>query len=190
MNKKPMLKPFAAMLLAGALGACAPDRSDDRAEAIYEDETEDVALATPEPTAAPTPAPAMPPAAAAPRPRPAAPVVPQPTVCADCGTVTSVTPIQVKGEGSGAGAVIGAVAGGVAGHQVGGGRGKDVATAAGVILGAMAGHEVEKRTRSVTVYDIGIRMDTGGQRVIRVAEPAGLAVGTPVRVEGNNIYLR
>jgi outer membrane lipoprotein SlyB len=116
--------------------------------------------------------------------------VPQPAICADCGTVAAVTPVQVKGEGSGAGAVIGAVAGGVAGHQVGGGRGKDVATAAGVILGAMAGHEVEKRTRSVTVYDISVRMDSGGQRVIRVSDPGGLTVGTPVRVEGNNIYIR
>jgi outer membrane lipoprotein SlyB len=185
MNQTLMWKPLAAILLAGALGACAPDRSEDSAEAVYEEDAEEVAPATPEPTA--TPAPAAPPVAAAPRPRPAAP---QPTVCADCGTVAAVTPVQVKGEGSGAGAVIGAVAGGVAGHQVGGGRGKDVATAAGVILGAMAGHEVEKRTRSVTVYDISVRMDTGGQRVIRVAEPAGIAVGTPVRVEGNNIYLR
>ena len=34
------------------------------------------------------------------------------------------------------GAVIGAVLGGVLGHQVGGGRGKDLATVGGVVAGA------------------------------------------------------
>jgi uncharacterized protein YcfJ len=52
------------------------------------------------------------------------------------------------------GAIVGGLAGGVLGHQVGGGSGKDVATALGVVLGAMAGDQLQNRdTRSQ--YDNG-----------------------------------
>ncbi len=207
MTVNPLARILSAALLAATLGACSPnsdsqkpnDQASQADASVPGDSTApDVSpapSATPEQTATPTsaPPPATPkpatPRPATPRPQAAAPT-PQPTVCSDCGTIASITAVQQKGDGSGAGAIAGAVAGGVAGHQVGGGRGKDVATAAGAILGAMAGHEVEKRVRSNTVYDIAVSMDTGSQRVIRVMEPAGLAVGTPVRVEGNNIYLR
>jgi uncharacterized protein YcfJ len=44
-----------------------------------------------------------------------------------------------RGEPNTGGAVLGAIIGGVLGHQVGGGRGKDVATAGGAIAGAVIG---------------------------------------------------
>ena len=44
-----------------------------------------------------------------------------------------------RGEPNTGGAVLGAILGGVLGHQVGGGRGKDVATAGGAIAGAVIG---------------------------------------------------
>lgn len=43
------------------------------------------------------------------------------------------------------GAVAGGAIGGLLGHQVGGGRGKDLATLAGVVGGAVAGREIQKR---------------------------------------------
>ena len=50
---------------------------------------------------------------------------------------------QVSGDGRGdpnvGGAVLGAIIGGVLGHQVGGGRGKDVATAGGAVAGGLIG---------------------------------------------------
>lgn len=46
------------------------------------------------------------------------------------------------------GTVIGGVLGGVLGHQVGGGRGKDIATAVGAVAGAAGGHEVVDRADS------------------------------------------
>lgn len=46
------------------------------------------------------------------------------------------------GEANVGGAVIGALIGGVLGHQVGGGRGKDVATAGGAVAGAAIGSNV------------------------------------------------
>lgn len=43
-----------------------------------------------------------------------------------------------------AGTAIGAVVGGVLGHQIGGGRGKDLATVAGAAAGGYAGNRVQK----------------------------------------------
>jgi uncharacterized protein YcfJ len=43
------------------------------------------------------------------------------------------------------GAIVGGLAGGILGHQVGGGNGKDAATALGVVLGAIAGDRLENR---------------------------------------------
>ena len=43
------------------------------------------------------------------------------------------------------GTLIGGAAGGALGHQIGGGTGKDVATAAGAVGGAYVGHEVANK---------------------------------------------
>jgi uncharacterized protein YcfJ len=45
------------------------------------------------------------------------------------------------------GAVVGAIVGGVLGHQVGGGRGRDVATAGGAVAGAVVGGNVGRDER-------------------------------------------
>ena len=50
------------------------------------------------------------------------------------------------------GAVLGAILGGVLGHQVGGGRGKDVATAGGAVAGALIGGNSGRGDGAVT-YD-------------------------------------
>lgn len=47
---------------------------------------------------------------------------------------------QVYSDGNVGGAIIGGIIGGVLGHQVGGGRGRDVATAGGAIAGAAIGN--------------------------------------------------
>ena len=51
------------------------------------------------------------------------------------------------------GAVVGALLGGVLGHQVGGGRGKDVATAGGAIAGALIGGNQGRGNSSSSSYD-------------------------------------
>jgi uncharacterized protein YcfJ len=58
------------------------------------------------------------------------------------------------------GAIVGGLAGGILGHQVGGGSGKDAATALGVVLGAMAGDQLQNRDAR-SPYDNG-RYDNGG----------------------------
>ena len=71
-----------------------------------------------------------------------------------------------------AGTVLGGVIGGVAGHQVGGGRGKDLATAAGAIVGAYAGHSVAERIetpkfeqRCTTINDSRVERRLDGYNV-------------------------
>lgn len=49
---------------------------------------------------------------------------------------------QQRGDVNVGGAIVGAVLGGVLGHQVGGGRGKDIATAGGAVAGAAVGANV------------------------------------------------
>lgn len=62
------------------------------------------------------------------------------TVC----TEERVVKHKDVGTNSVAGTVLGGVAGGVLGHQIGGGRGKDVATAVGAVGGAYAGNRIAK----------------------------------------------
>jgi uncharacterized protein YcfJ len=52
------------------------------------------------------------------------------------------------------GAIVGAVIGGVLGHQVGGGRGRDVATAGGAVAGAAIGANVGRGGTTVYSQDI------------------------------------
>ena len=151
------------------------------------------ATVTPAPTPAPAPAPvtATPAPAAAPSPSPST-AAPLPTsrvaVCATCGVVESVTAVKKKGQGTGIGAVAGGVVGGVVGHQLGGGSGKGALTVLGAVGGGFAGHEIEKRARSTTVYDVRVRMEDGSMRTFQRAQP--MAVGTHVTVQGSTLKVR
>lgn len=60
-----------------------------------------------------------------------------------------------RGEPNVGGAIVGAVIGGVLGHQVGGGRGKDVATAGGAVAGAAIGANAGRSSGST--YDRDVR---------------------------------
>ena len=124
---------------------------------------------------------APPPVAAAPEPAPA------PKVCRDCGTVSEIIPIEKKGESSGAGAVLGGIVGGVLGHQVGGGRGRDVATVAGALGGALVGNEIEKGKGSVAQWDVRVRLEDGTNKVVRFSSEPSWRVGDKVRIDNGRI---
>lgn len=160
-------KPFRSLLwlctLAFLLGGCLGDESDEPPEQKAE---ETAASAAPE---------------AKPEPEP---------VCADCGRVTAIDKVTMKGEGSGAGAVGGAIVGVVVGNQIGSGSGKDIARIVGGIGGAVAGHEAEKRLRSETFYRVTVAMEAGGTQQVDVADATMLSVGDQVRVQGNTIVMR
>ena len=102
--------------------------------------------------------------------------------CAECGVIEAVREIDTKGEGTGLGAVGGAVVGGVLGHQVGGGRGQDIATVVGAVGGAVAGNEIEKRVKSSKSYELTVRFEDGSSRVISEANPPTWRTGDRVKV--------
>lgn len=128
--------------------------------------------------------------------RPAPAVVARANGCADCGTVEAVTAIKRQGQVNGVavgnttiglGTVAGGVIGGLLGNQVGGGNGKTAMTVIGAAGGAYAGNRVEQNMKSVTVYDVRVRMNDGSSRRVEVSSP--VAVGSRVTVEGKNIRL-
>jgi outer membrane lipoprotein SlyB len=102
--------------------------------------------------------------------------------CGNCGTVTDVRTVKKEGEASGAGAVIGGIAGGVLGHQVGSGRGKDVATVAGAAGGAYAGHTIEKNKNATTSYVVGVKLEDGTNRTFTYSGPTSYKVGDKVKI--------
>lgn len=106
-------------------------------------------------------------------------------VCANCGTVKSVTPIERDGSTNGTGAVAGGVLGAVVGNQLGGGSGKTLATVLGAVGGGIAGNTVEKKMKKETRYQVRVHMEDGSIRTIEQATPA--SVGAKVIVEGNTL---
>lgn len=107
------------------------------------------------------------------------------SVCATCGVVESVREVKVKGEGTGLGAIAGGVLGGAVGNQVGGGNGRKAMTVIGAVGGGLAGHEIEKRARAETFYDVTVRMDDGSVKTLR--KKSAPAAGSRVTVEGTTL---
>jgi outer membrane lipoprotein SlyB len=110
--------------------------------------------------------------------------------CKECGTVTEVKTLKKEGEGSGLGMVIGGVAGGVLGHQVGSGRGKDVATVAGAAGGAYVGNEVEKNKKSTTTYQVVVKLEDGNIRYFNYGNPTSYRVGDKVKIVDKRLVRR
>jgi len=110
-----------------------------------------------------------------------------PPACTNCGTIVQIDETKEKGDASGIGAVIGAVAGAAIGHQVGDGRGNDAATAAGAIGGGITGHQVERRINGSVYYNVTVNMENGQTHIAKVSALNGLAVGSKVKVVGNDL---
>ena len=139
----------------------------------------------PAPTAAPgaggsaqSPSPVPLVVGAAPRPVPLVPSViapPPAPLCTVCGHVESVRTVQREQPTSGVGAVAGGVVGGVVGNQIGHGNGRTAATVLGAVGGGFLGNHIERRTHTLTRYDVTVRMDDGSTRTVetRTAPPVG-----------------
>jgi outer membrane lipoprotein SlyB len=121
--------------------------------------------------------------------RPTSNTAPAPAICNSCGTIQSVQEISNKGEGTGLGAVAGGVLGGLLGSQIGGGNGKKAMAVVGAAGGAFAGHEVEKRVRGETQYQITVRFDDGNTRNYTETTPTQLQSGDRVRLENGRLVM-
>jgi outer membrane lipoprotein SlyB len=111
-------------------------------------------------------------------------------ICPDCGKVVSVDVHEKKGEGGALGIVGGGIAGALLGHQVGGGRGQDLATIAGAAGGAYAGNKIEQKMTSSKSWSVRVRMENGDERVFTFDKDPGFAAGDPVRLSGGSIVPR
>ena len=113
--------------------------------------------------------------------------VAQRAICASCGTVETVTPIQRNAKsGTGVGAVAGGALGAVVGNQIGKGSGRMLATVLGAVGGGLAGNTIEKNMKKETVYQVQVRMEDGSLRTVEQASPA--SVGARVTVDGNQMH--
>lgn len=120
-----------------------------------------------------------------------------------CGDEQVAVPETYKDRHQVGGAVVGGLIGAIAGHQVGGGKGKQLATVGGAAAGAFAGHEIQKKhqednatrteTRNVcrtvtdkvssdkTVgYDVTYTLN-GATGHVRMDHNPGVGTGLPVR---------
>lgn len=113
----------------------------------------------------------------------------QAAVCTECGIVESVREISNKGEGTGLGAVAGGVLGGLLGSQIGGGNGKKAMAVVGAAGGAFAGHEVEKRMRGETQYEITVRFEDGRTRTYTETQQTQLQNGDRVRLANGRLTM-
>ena len=105
------------------------------------------------------------------------------TACIDCGTVQDVHSVKQKGEGGAVGMIGGAVVGGLLGHQVGGGKGKTLATVGGAAAGAFAGNEVQKQVSSKTVWVTTVKMKDGTTQTFEQEAQPTWTAGQQVRVK-------
>jgi len=114
----------------------------------------------------------------------------------EIGTVLAVrsAPIETGNDRAAIGSGIGAVAGGLIGHQVGGGKGKTLATVAGVVGGAVAGnlataHMYRQPGIAITVQ---IAQQWGGEQTVQITQAVAPGVtirpGERVEVVGNGCY--
>ena len=80
-----------------------------------------------------------------------------------------------------AGTAIGAVAGGLLGHQVGGGKGKTLATVAGAVAGGYAGNKIQENRQEAKVTP------TTERKCETVNDSSTKVVGYNVRYEYNGV---
>ena len=121
--------------------------------------------------------------------QPTQPYAQAPANCYDCGTVESVREVSNKGEGTGLGAVAGGVLGGLLGSQIGGGNGKKAMAVVGAAGGAFAGHEVEKRMRGETLYEVTVRYDDGRTRTFTETQTPRVQSGDRVRTTNGQLTM-
>ncbi|MET0256585.1 MAG: glycine zipper 2TM domain-containing protein [Luteibacter sp.] len=79
--------------------------------------------------------------------------------------------VPVRDQHQIAGTAIGAVAGGLLGNQIGGGKGRTLATVAGAVGGGYAGHEIQERrqetnTTTATVRKCNTVAGTAGDKIV------------------------
>lgn len=113
---------------------------------------------------------------------------PRPTaIDPNAGEVVAVNTVRESEPTTGLGAVGGAVAGGLLGNQVGGGRGRVLATIAGAVGGGLAGNGIEHAVRRSITYQVQVRMQDGSYRNFNYSTQPLVQVGQRVHASGDQL---
>jgi outer membrane lipoprotein SlyB len=107
--------------------------------------------------------------------------------CIDCGRVTAVRMEETKGDSNALGVVAGGAAGALLGHQVGGGRGKDLATIAGAVGGAYAGKKIQEKVNARKAWIVDVQYDNGQRGSFNYDTDPGVKQGDRVQKAGQQI---
>jgi outer membrane lipoprotein SlyB len=106
-------------------------------------------------------------------------------VCNSCGVIDGYSAVQVKGQNNGVGAVAGGLGGALVGSKIAGRGNHTLGGAIGAVGGGLLGNAIETHQRTVTEYDVRVRMADGSVRTVRQASIP--SVGQRVNVEGNTL---
>ena len=121
------------------------------------------------------------------KPARAAPTRSAATACDNCGVVESITPVEVKGSGTGLGMAAGGITGALLGNQIGRGNGNAVATIAGAAGGAFAGNEIEKNMKKAVRYQVRVRMNNGTLRTTYQSHSPAFSAGEKVKIVNGQV---
>lgn len=108
-------------------------------------------------------------------------------VCHECGHVTGVNTVEVKGEGNAKGMIAGGLAGALLGRQIGHGNGRDLATVAGAAGGAYAGKKIQENMNTKTVWQVHVKYDDGKTATYTFNEKPAFLKGDRIRKHGGGI---
>ena len=107
-------------------------------------------------------------------------------VCASCGVIEGYSAVKIQGQNNGVGAVAGGLGGALVGSKIGGRGNHTVGGIVGAIGGGLLGNAIESHERTVTEYDVRVRMEDGSTRTVRQAAVPN--VGQRVNVEGHTLH--
>lgn len=116
-----------------------------------------------------------------------------PAACSNCGIVTAVRPMALRGEPQ----WMSTISGGVPSARPSGAVGTrsvvphaSPSTGATGATGAPAGRESDLAGRQRTVYEVVVQMEDQTTRKLHYEHRPALSVGDRVRVSGGQVYLR
>ena len=106
-------------------------------------------------------------------------------VCATCGVIDGYSAVKIQGQNNGVGAVAGGLGGALVGSQIAGRHNHTLGGVVGAIGGGLLGNAIESHQRTVTEYDVRVRMADGSIRTVRQSTIPN--VGQRVNVEGHTL---
>ena len=107
-------------------------------------------------------------------------------VCATCGVIDGYSIVKVQGQNNGVGAVAGGLGGALVGSQIAGRHDRTLGGVIGAVGGGLLGNAIETHQRTVTEYDVRVRMADGSIRTVRQSTVPN--VGQRVNIEGHTLH--